>query len=162
MAGTLQFHPGLAQRDADKKAIKAAHLDGATLRAGDDVTIYRQKRPDDKTQWFGHGGQNRQSGNTAHKYADLIDGAGNEIEGDLIAAITDSDGRVLVERTVGDLDVLRDAANDPRTERPVMPALAPFLKQGRYMELRINADPGSDGVTLDPSASSQRVWYSQV
>lgn len=168
MVQTLQPHPGLAQRGGDKQSIKAEHLEAATLRSGDDITVYREKRPDDKLQWFGHGDDDRMNGSTAFKYADLVASgngsgtAGDQIEGELIAAITDSDGRVLAERTIGDLDTLADAAQDNRTERPPMPALAPYLTQGRYMELRINADQASDGVELDPTNSSQRVWYSQI
>lgn len=168
MSSTLTFNRDLAETDADKKAIKAAHLSTETLRDGDDVTVYREKRPDDKLQWFGHGGKDKRSGNVAHKYAELVASgggtgtAGDAIEGELIAAVTDSDGRVLAERTVGDLDTLAAAASDARTERPTMAALAPYLTQGRYMELRINADAASDGVELDTANSSQRVWYSQV
>jgi hypothetical protein len=168
MAETLQFSRQLAALDANKKPIKATHLDQTEVRAGDDVTVYREKKPDDKFWYWGHGGQNRQSGNTAHKYADIVCSgngsgtSGDPVEGDVYVAITDSDGRVLAERHVGDISTLADAADDARTERPVMPALAPYLTQGRYIEVLINADADSDGMEIDPSASSARLWYSEV
>lgn len=168
MPGKLQADQRLANVDANKKPVKATHLSGETLRADDDVTVYREKRPDDKTQFWGHGGENREVGSTAHKYADLVASgngtgtAGDQVEADVIVAITDSDGRILAERQVGDVATLADAANDPRTERPMMPALAPYAEQGRYMEVIINADSASDGVELDPSASSARLWYSEL
>jgi len=167
MADKLQHSRELAQYDVDKKPVKASAMEQTTLRAGDDVTVLREKRPDDKTQFWGHGGKTRDYGNLAHKFADLVasgNGTGTEgdqIEGDIIVAITDSDGRILAERQVGDIDTLAAAANDSRTERPLMPSYAPYLKQGRYREVIINADSASDGVELDPSASSARLWYSE-
>lgn len=168
MPGKLQQHPDLQQMDADKKAVKASHLNQTTLREGDDVTVFRERRPDDKLQWWGHGDEDRQEGSSAFKYAELVASgggtanAGDAIEGDIIIAITDSDGRILVERQAGDVDELTDAANDSRTERPMMPAYAPYLTQGRYREVIINADAASDGAELDPSASSARLWYSET
>jgi hypothetical protein len=158
MSQTLTHYSDLANQGS-KKPVKASHLDGENLRADNDITVYRAQVPSDKTYWWGLGGQNRMSGNTAHIYADLIDGAGNQVEGDVIVAITDSDERVLAEREIGDVDTLAAAANDARTERPTMPALAPYATSDRYVEVRINADSGSDGNTLDPAASSMRLWY---
>jgi hypothetical protein len=77
----------------------------------------------------------------------------------VIVAITDSDERILAEREIGDVDTLADAAADARTERPMMAALAPYARSDRYVEVRINADSGSDGKSLDPAASSMRLWY---
>jgi len=168
MSVKLSKNAQLAQSESDKQAIKAEHLDQTTVRANDDVTVYRERRPDDKVQWFGHGGENRMSGNVAHKFADLVASgneagtAGDQIQGDLLVAITDSDGRILAERTVGDLQTLADAAADSRTERPLMPALAPYLKMGRYMEVIVNADQSSDGVEIDPANSNMRLWYSEA
>lgn len=168
MSGTLSFHRALANTDGNQKPVKASHLDQTTVRAGDDVTLYRQRVPDDKEQWFGHGGQDRRSGNTAHKYADLVASgngaltAGDALEGDIIVAITDSDGRILHERQVGDVDTLADAATESRTERPTMPAMAPTAPTGRYLEVIFNADPAADGAEVDPGDSSQRLWYTEV
>jgi hypothetical protein len=164
----LQQHQALAQVDANPKAVKGSHLEQTTLRAGDDVTVYREKRPDDKIQFWGHGDSNRMNGNSVHKYAELVASgggagtAGDAIQGDLIVAITDSDGRIKAERNIGDLQELADAAADARTERPLMEALAPYAEQGRYMEVIVNADAASDGVEVDPSASNARVWYSET
>lgn len=167
MAETLTKNRRLAVTDANQKAIKASHREQTTVREGDDVTLYRQRRPDDKVQWFGHGTEARDSGNSAHKFADLVASgggagtAGDALEGEVIVAITDSDGRILAERQLGDAQTLADAADDARTERPMMPALAPFLTQGRYMEVLFNADAASDGVEVDPANSSARIWYSE-
>lgn len=168
MSQNLTKNSTLAAADADKKSIKGGQLNQATVREGDDVTLYRERRPDDKTQWFGHGGENRMSGNTAHKYADLVasgDGSGTEgdqLQGDIIVAITDSDGRILAERQFGDSQELADAADDARTERPTQPAVGPVLGQGRYAEVIFNADAESDGAEVDPANSTARVWYSEA
>jgi len=170
MAQKLAQYPDLQQADADKDSVKASEMMQKELRANDDVTVYRERRPDDRVQWWGHGDENRNSGNSAHKYADLVAtgngsgdaAAGDQIEGDVIIAITDSDHRILAERKVGDVDDLADAADDRRTERPMMPAYAPYLEQGRYREVIINADEESDGDELDPDASSARLYYSET
>lgn len=168
MSRTLTKNRELANTDANKKSIKAADLSQTTVREDDDVTLYRSKRPEDKLQWFGHGGENRMSGNTAHKYADLVASgggtgtAGDALEGEILIAITDSDGRILAERQLGDAEELADAASDSRTERPTQPAVAPYLTEGRYMEVIFNADAASDGAEVDPANSSARIWYSEV
>jgi len=168
MPPTLRKNAELANTDANKKSVKGGHLEQTTVREGDDVTLYREKRPDDKLQWVGHGGENRMSGNTAHKFAKLVASgagtatAGDVLQGDLIVAITDSDGRILAERQLGDSQELADAESDARTERPTQPALAPYLTQGRYLEILFNADAESDGAEVDPANSTARIWYSET
>jgi len=168
MPAKLQPNAKLAALDADEKPVKASHFDSVELRANQDTTVYRERKPDDKFQFWGHGGNNRQVGTTVHKYADLVASgngtgdAGDQIEADVIVAITDSDGRILAERQVGDVSTLADAMDETRTERPMMPALAPYLEQGRYREIIINADEASDGVELDTTESSARFWYSEL
>lgn len=141
----------------------------ATLRAGDDVTVYREKMPDDKIAFPGHGGTNKMVGKVAYLYAELLASgngagtAGDPIEGELIECITDSDGRIVDnnERTVGDLENLAEAANDPRTERPNHPIAEPGAKPGRYIEYRVVPDESVDGYELDPDASSGKLYQTR-
>jgi hypothetical protein len=168
MPQNLYYSEELAEEDANKKSIKARDLDGTqTLSAGQDITVLRERRPDDKVQWFGHGTDDDE-GRTAYKYADIVaSGAGtgaqgDPIEGEVVVAITDSDGNVLADHTVGSCEELREMAGEARTDRDRFPALAPWMKQGRYREVLINVDDTSDGVQLDTDASSGRIPYSQT
>lgn len=147
-----------------KRTIKADQLnDGATMNAGNEVTVWSKQVPADKYYAWGAGTNNRVQGREAHIHADFVDDADNDIEGDLVAVITDSEQRrVVAEYELGDLGTLADAADDDRTERPLMPVLAPLAREDRHLELRINADSDSDGVDLDRDASDVRLYYTDI
>jgi len=170
MAGPqlLSFDERLARILGNKRAIKASQLEQTTVREGDDVTLYREQRPDDKVRWWGHGWPSQEQGETAHKYFDAVasgNGTGNvgdQLVGDFLVVIADSEGRVIYEMDFGDSQTLADAQAEPRTDRPTQKAVGPGVNQGQYMEVRFNADAASDGVEYDPSASSGRAWYSQI
>lgn len=156
---TKSYEYGMA--DGDKKTIKARHLDAETLVPTNDIAVWRDEVPSDKVRWWGHGTESDMPGGTAHIHADLVDDEGNELVGNLLVVIADSDGRALGERTIGDLGTLREAADESRTERPEMPAMAKHANPDRYMELRIELDEQEDVTTLDPDASELRVFYTE-
>ncbi|WP_338905236.1 hypothetical protein [Salinibaculum marinum] len=152
----------------DKRNIVAADLDQDTLKAGTEVTVWSQKVPDDKVLFWGHGRAQREYAD-AFVFAELLASgngtgtAGDELSGELVLAITDSQQRRVLASTVFDtLGELADAKADDRTNRPIMAALAPYAKPGRHIEIRIRAASGSDGKELDPSASSARLYYSEA
>ncbi|MWG34159.1 hypothetical protein [Halomarina oriensis] len=164
----MRFDPQLAQAGT-KRVIKAGDFEQTTLKSGNEVTVYAEQVKQDKVLWHGHGNMNRTTGNVAHIYAALVASgngsgtAGDAIEGELVAAITDSDQRrVLASTTIDDLGELADAEASERTERPMHPALEPFAKPGRHLELRILAAPESDGVEVDPANSNARLYYSEA
>lgn len=164
MAETLQPSKQLAGAGDSGTAIKAVHLDDSvTLRAGEKSVVYEEQVPADKVRWLGHGHEDLPTG-VAHMYADLVDSAGADVEGDVFARITDSSGDdVLGQRRIGDLGTLRDAATEDRTERPNMPALGPYANPHRQIQLVVALDEGaaSDGDTIDTGASSCRFWYTE-
>lgn len=152
----------------NKRPVKAAHLnDGETMNAGNAVTVFSKQVPSDKIYAWGAGTDDRQQGRSAFIYADIqgTDDSGSTvaIEGDVEYVITDSEQRDVEARGVlGDIDTLADAADDPRTERPQMPVTVPIAESDQHIELRVVADSASDGVTLDRSSSSIRVYYTDV
>lgn len=155
---------GYAQR-GDKQIINAGDLDQETLKAGTEVTVWSQQVPGDKVAWWGHGVEQRDYAK-AFTFLDLVASgngtgtAGDAIEGNLVAVYTDSQQeRVLAETTVDALGELADAKDDKRTDRPIFEAHGPHAKSDRYLELRVVAASGSDGVEVDPSASSGRTYY---
>lgn len=169
MSARLTPSEKLARTDGSKRAIKATHLAGdETLRQGQKIVVYDEQVPSDKVRWFGYGMENMPMG-VARMYADLVasgDGsgaAGDAIEADLRLRLTDSTGdEIIASRELGDAGTLADAADDERTERPKLPALGPGGQGDRRLQVVVNADAASDGVQIDPSASSARFWYTQA
>ena len=144
----------------DRKTIRASALNGESLRAGNDITVWRKQVPSDKVFWFGHGGNSRTSGNTVHVKGDIVNVAsGASIDGELVLAVTDSDGVPLAKRTFSDLESLREAIPEDRSNRPMMPAMGPVAGSDRYVEVRINADSTSDGDEIDPDASELKLFH---
>ena len=89
--------------------------------------------------------------------------AGDPIAGELVLTITDSEQkRVLAATTFDGLGELRDSLQEVRSDRIVEPAMAPVAKPGRHLELRIDADPVSDGYELDPTESNGKLYYGQI
>jgi hypothetical protein len=157
-------------REGSPTPRRVSNWQAATLRAGDDVTVHREKVPDDKVAFPGHGGMERLSGKVAYIYANLVASgngegtAGDPIKGELIECITDSDGRIVDgnERSLGALEDLAAAEDDSRTERPTHPIGDPGAKPGRYLEYRVVPDDSVDGYELDPDASSGKVFQTRL
>jgi hypothetical protein len=168
MAGQLYREPDLYRRGS-KEPISASDLDQETVKANTEVTVWSKQVNQDQVLFHGHGSHVREVAE-AFAYLDLVatgsgaaSSAGDPVNGKLVLAITDSDQRrVLRSITFDELDELRDAANENRSERPVEEALAPYGKPGRYLEVRVEADTASDGYEIDPSASSGRLWYTRI
>jgi len=162
MSETLTPAPAIKEA-GQVRTIRQDELEAVTVRDGNETTVWSEQVPADKIYAHGAGGSNRNVGRVVFGYCSLVDDAGNDIEGQLVAAITDSQQRrVLAETDYGDLSSLADAANEPRTERVKFPALDPVARRDRHIELRVEADPGSDGATLDPAASDLRLYYTDI
>jgi len=148
---------------ADKKRVSAEDLTGATLQAGNEITVYSNQVPADKAYCWGYGYSNREAGENSFVYADFQNGSGNAIAGQLVLAVTDSTQEdVLAKRYFQSLEDLRAAEADARTERILMSEMQPAASEDRHLELRIVADSSSDGDTVDPSASSAKLNYGRV
>ncbi|MWG36950.1 hypothetical protein [Halomarina oriensis] len=162
MSQNMSYEPRLS-RAGGKRPVTEADLLDQTLVAGNERTIYAKQVPQDKVYAAGNGGMDRLQGNGAHIFASIVDDVGNPVKGDLIVAITDSEQRrVLASTTVDTLGELADATTQERTERPLFPVLGPYAKPGRHIEFRIRAEPGSDGVSIDPAASDVRLYYTEI
>jgi hypothetical protein len=164
MSTSLTPSVSLAGSGGGPKAIKASHLDDSvTLRGGEKSVVFDEQVPADKAAWFGHGHEDLPTG-VARKYADLIDAAGNAVEGDIFVRVMDSSGdEVLGQRRVGDVGTLADAADEQRTERPAQPAMGPHANPHRRLQVVVSLDEGaaSDGSTVDTGASSMRLWRTE-
>jgi len=156
----------------NKKTIRAGDLDQDDLKAGTEVPVWSKQVNDDQVLYHGYGPENR-SAATGFVYLDLVatgDGAatsaGDPIRGDVVLAVTDSEGdRVLASTTFESLEELRDSAGDERTERVIeaaMSAEGDLAGPGRQLEVRIEADDTSDGYEIDPDESDGKLYYGKV
>jgi len=151
-----------------KEPIPAGAMDQDTLKAGSEVTVWSKQVSNDQQLFHGHGPEQREFAE-AFVGLDLVasgngsGNAGDEVKGEVVLAITDSDRkRVKASTTLDTLDQLRDALGEKRTSRILEAAMAPLAKPGRHLEVRMNADPASDGVEIDPSASSGNLYYTRL
>lgn len=151
-----------------KRRVNAGDFDDATLTGGEAITVWSRKVPEDKILWHGHGPQSR---SVASAFVDLdlvasgngAGAAGDNIEGELVLAISDSEQRLThASGTFEDISQLRDAQSEDRSDRPVMDAHEPFARPGRHLELRVRADDSVDGYEIDSSASSGVVYHSET
>lgn len=148
---------------ASKKRVSESDLTGATLRAGNEITVYSNRVPADKAYCWGYGFSNREAGENSFVYADFQNSAGSAINGQLVLAVTDSTQEdVLAKRYFQSLEDLRAAASDPRTERILMSEMQPAASEDRHLELRIVADSSSDGDTVSASNSDVKLNYGTV
>lgn len=151
-----------------RQPIAAEDFDQDTVKAGTEVTVWSKKVNQDQVLFHGHGPEAREFA-SAFTSLDLVasgNGAGNagdDIQGDVVLAIMDSEQkRVLASTVLDSLDQLRDAAAEDRTKRIVEMAMGPYAKPGRHLVVRIDAANSTDGYEIDPAASSGNLYYTKV
>lgn len=154
---------------ASKKRVTAGDLNQQTLQAGNEITIYADKVPADKLYHWGYGFRDRQASETSFVFADLVasgngtGNAGDNISGQLVLAVTDSTQEDVLAREYFDsLEDLRESETAALSERLMMPERQPAASEDRHLELRVVADGSSDGVEVDPSASTAQINYGTV
>ena len=165
MPKTLTSSNDLGQADVGtKRTIRASHLnDSVEMNAGNEVTLYSRQVPADKLYAHGFGPSDRRAGQTAYAKADLRDDEDNPIEGEVVLAITDSEQRhVVADREYDDLENLREAVEDDRTDRPVQQVFTPAAREDQHIELRIRADSESDGATFDRENSEIKLYFTDI
>ncbi|MBV0903919.1 hypothetical protein [Haloarcula salina] len=152
----------------NKKPIPASAMAQATVVTGTEITVFAKQVAQDEILMHGHGSHLRDIAE-AFVGLDLVASgngsgtAGDDIQGDVVLAITNSDQtRVLADVELDSLDQLRDSLSESRTDRIVEELMTPYAKPGRHLEVRIRAESGSDGVEIDPSASSGQLYYTQI
>jgi hypothetical protein len=151
-----------------KETVRAGDFDQDTLKEDTEVTIWRKSVNDDQILFHGFGVQNRDFAE-GFVGVDLVasgngtGSAGDDVTGDVVLAITDSEGkRVLRSTTFESLEELRDSLSETRSDRVIEPAMSPYAEPGRNLEIRIEGDANSDGVEIDPDASTGKLYYGLV
>jgi hypothetical protein len=154
-----------------KESIRAGDLDQDTLKGGEEVTVFSKQVNDDQALYHGYGVRSREFAE-AFVGLDLVasgngtGAAGDKIDGDVVLAVSDSEGdRVLASTTFESLEELRDSLDESRSDRIVEPAHTAdgdIAGAGRRLEIFIEADASSDGYEIDPSASSGKLYYGKI
>lgn len=123
-------------------------------------------RQSSATNWYinGYGTESR-AGDGGFLYLDLVDSEGNDITGKLRTVVY-ADERAEDPKCYGptfDLGELRDAVNDSRTERPMLPVQQIGAKEDEWVALEVKADASEvDGNVVDESASDFNIPLSEV
>lgn len=169
MPELLQPEPRLAGAAVSKRQMTEADISKTTLTKDEEVTLFSTQVPEDKVYWWGHGPQNRQQA-SGFWFAQLkASGSGTNTDGttvtncDLILAITDADQRrVLASTIIGTGGEGNDAQGESNSDRPILAALAPYAKPGRYLEFRVRAKDSTAGGSEIDSDSDIRIPYGEA
>ncbi|RNJ25471.1 hypothetical protein [Halosegnis longus] len=163
----MEYNENLAQK-GQKRPLQFSEFDQDTVKEGVEVPVWEMQVAQDESLWFGYGVRVRDyaesfvAGDLVASGAGAASAAGDPINGEVILAIVNSRrNRVIDSVTFESLSELRDAMASERTKKPVMAALAPYAKPGRYLQVRIKADADSDGYEIDPAASEGKLYYGQ-
>jgi hypothetical protein len=160
-----QFGPRVSPKHIDE-----ADINGRALQAGEEITIWSAQVPADKAYVWGYGRNSRNSGDANHVYAEFLEsGEGSGTDGntirdaEVVVAITDStEEDTLAKTTLGpDAGDLADAKADDRTDRPVFPEHSPGATEDKYIQLRLRARSGADGVVVG-NDSDVHIGYGTV
>jgi hypothetical protein len=157
-------------RRVSPKRIDEANINDRALQAGEEITIWSIPVPADKGYVWGYGRDSRDAGDANYVFAEfLADGSGTGTDGDVVrdaevvVAVTDStEEDTLAKTTLGpDAGDLADAKADARTERPIFPEHRPGGTEDKYLQLRLRARSGADGVVIG-NDSDVHIGYGSV
>jgi hypothetical protein len=138
-----------------EERIRNGDLNGATVDQDNWVPIFETQSTRTLKYAPGHGVSDRR-GNAGFADLDLQTSTPSDIDGQLRWEVyndANKDDLVGVSATFRS-ENLRAAVNDNRTEKPMMPLLAPGAPDEGFVVLAFKADSGSDGDTISPSDSN--------
>jgi hypothetical protein len=145
-------------------------INDRALQEGEEITVWSTQVPADKAYVWGYGQDNRDAGDANYVFAEFLeDGTGTGTDGNVIrdaevvVAVTDStEEDTLAKTTLGpDAGDLADSKADNRTERPIFPEHAPGATEDKYLQLRLRARSGADGVVVG-NDSDVHIGYGTV
>lgn len=118
--------------------------------------------------YLGQGARSRDDPNAGYFYANFLasgNGAGTDganINGEVrFVVYADSENEVPIVGDTYNLRDLREAANDDRTERPVLPLQLPGAGKDKAIAVQIKTNDASDGMEVAPD-SNVLIPYTQI
>lgn len=160
--------PEKAKRGTEQRFLED-DLQGVTVFEDTYRDILKRTSTESAKFYLGHGQRTTDDPNAGYMYADVrsteTDADGNAIEIDgrfRFVVYADSEDEVpIVGGTVPSRE-MRQAANEARRERPVLPLQLPGAGKDKAIAVQFKATPGSDGDTIDPAASEVSIPYTQI
>lgn len=147
--------------------VRAGDLSQTTLR--EDAYVVLEDIESDNVHFYVHGYGRGSTENPSLKFAELdlvasgngTGSAGDAIEGELREVVYHDEEHERIKRVNGkyELDELRNPA---RSEGVPVPEASVGAREDEHVVLEVKTTSGSDGVELDPTASSGSIPYTQI
>ena len=129
--------------------------------------ILRQVSTESAKFYLGHGMRSRDDPNLGYMFADLQSDEGADPSEDIdgtfrFIVYADSEDEVPIVGGQADSRDMRDAEDEPRTERPALPLLLPGAGKDKSIAVQFKARVASDGDEIDGAESSVVIPYTQI
>lgn len=127
--------------------------------------ILRQVSTESAKFYLGHGMRSRDDPNLGYMYGDLKDNSATPVDVDgtfRFVVYADSEDEVPIVGPSQDSRDMREAASDPRTERPALPLLLPGAGKDKAIAVQFKSTSADDGATLSAANSSVLIPYTQI
>lgn len=155
-------------RNATKKNLTEEEVDdGTRVREGGFVPVATVESTAKKQYAHGFGSQDRSQGNTGFAYSDFQadDGTGTivNLSGTLRLVVYESSDleQPKLFGSEYDLDELREAVNDSRTERPIVSVERRLALEDEVLAWELNVDSNQDGYTVSAADCDIQIPYSE-
>lgn len=125
--------------------------------------ILRRVSTESAKFYLGHGMRSRDDPNLGYMFADLQNDTPEAIDGTFrFTVYADSEDEVPIVGPSVDSRDMRDAEDEPRTERPALPLLLPGAGKDKAIAVQFKSRSGSDGEEIDAAESSVVIPYTQI
>jgi len=123
-----------------------------------------RKRSTESAKFFlGHGQRSTRDPNAGYMYADIQNGTPAAIEGKFrFVVYADSEREVPIVGSTVPSREMREAANEPRRERPALPLQLPGAGKDKEIAVQFQAEPASDGEQVSAAESDISIPYTQI
>lgn len=151
-----------AQRVGVGEYFTEGDISTTTLRSDAYVDILTKTSTESAKYFWGQGAANANDTNAGYFYWDLratgsgaASAADDEVDGTVrFIVYKDSEDEVPIVGPTYSLVDLRDAEDENRTERPVLPLLTPGAGKDKKIACQVKAASGSDGYEIDGSQTN--------
>lgn len=125
--------------------------------------ILRRRSTESAKFFLGHGQRTTRDPNAGYMYADLQNGTPAAIEGRFrFVVYADSEREVPIVGPTLPSREMREAANEPRRERPALPLQLPGAGKDKEIAVQFQAASASDGDTVSAAESDVSIPYTQI
>lgn len=125
--------------------------------------LLRRRSTESAKFYLGHGRRSTDDPNAGYMYADLQGGVDTPISGRFrFVVYADSEREVPIVGPTTPAREMREAAAEPRRERPALPLQLPGAGKDKEIAVQFQAEPESDGDTVSAAESDISIPYTQI